>query len=139
MEYKNYGDITVARLDKGDEIVKSIIDIAAKEGIKTGFFSAIGATDNFEVGVFNLETNGYDRKSYTGNHEITELSGNITTLDGKPYVHAHINCAGKDGSLVGGHLFEGKISLTCEIFITKVDGEIARKFDSEIGINKFTF
>ncbi|MBO4338902.1 MAG: DNA-binding protein [Clostridia bacterium] len=139
MEYKRYNDTLVLRLDKGDEIISSLAHVAEKERIKTASFSGIGATDNFTVGIFSLEKQTYDGFSFTGNHEITCLSGNITSVDGKPYIHAHITCAGENANVVGGHLLEAKISLTCEIFIDAVDGEVTRKRDEKLNINRFDF
>ena len=136
MDYKNYGSTIVVRLDKGDEIARSLLEVAKKE--KCGFASltGIGAVDDFEVGIFDLEKGSYNRIRYTGDYEINALVGNLTTKDGKPYLHVHITCTGNDGNVVGGHLFEGKISLTGEIFIQVVAGVADRKFDETVGINK---
>ena len=139
MEYKRFGDRIALRLDKGDEILSSFLKIAEKENIKAACFTGIGATDNFTVGIFSLEKQTYEAYTFTGNHEITSLTGNITFVDNKPYVHAHITCAGEDAKVIGGHLLEGIISLTCEIFIIIYNGEIGRKHDDELNINRFDF
>ena len=139
MDYKNYGSTIVVRLDKGDEIAKRLLEVAEKEKCRFAYLTGIGAVDDFEVGVFDLEKADYNRARYTGNHEINALVGNLTTKDGKPYLHAHITCTGKDGAVVGGHLFYGKISLTAEIFLQVIGGEVDRKYDASVGINKITF
>jgi predicted DNA-binding protein with PD1-like motif len=139
MEYKRFGDTIIMRLDKSDEITESLVAVAAAENIKAASFHGIGATDSFEVGVFDLDKQDYNRFSFTGNHEITSLEGNISFFENKPYIHAHITCGNKDGNIVGGHLFRGVISLTGEIFINIVDGEVGRKFNPEIGINRLDF
>ncbi len=139
MEYKRFENTVVMRLDKGDEILACLTETAEKEKIKAASFSGIGATDNFTVGIFNIENQTYDGFTFTGNHEITDLTGNITYVDEKPYIHAHITCAGENAKTVGGHLLEGKISLTCEIFINIVYGKVGRKHDSGLNINRFEF
>ena len=139
MDYKNYGKTIVVRLDKGDEIVKGLLEVAKKEGCALASVTGIGAVDDFEVGIFDLEKGNYNRLRYNGNHEINALMGSLTTKDGEPYLHLHITCTGKDGKVVGGHLFEGKISLTGEIFLQIVDGSVDRKFDGSVGINKIVF
>lgn len=139
MFFRQYGDKTVVRLDKGDEIIESIKKVSDELKIKTAVFSAIGATDDFTVGVFSLENSDYERFTYTGNHEITELSGNITTVDSKPYIHAHITCAGENAGIVGGHLLRAVVSLTLELFIIEINTEVSRAFDPEAGINKLVF
>ena len=139
MEYRKYKNKVVLRLDRDDEILACLTQLAEKENIKTASFSGIGATDNFTVGIFDTERKAYDGFTFTGNHEITCLAGNITTVDKKPYIHAHISCADENAKTVGGHLLEGKISLTCEIFIDIVDGAVTRKHDKELNINRFEF
>ena len=139
MEFREYGNITVVRLDKGEEIIGCIKSVAESLSIKTAVFTAIGATDCFTVGVFDIRKQDYERFSFSGNHEITNLSGNITSVDSKPYVHAHITCAGKNAQTVGGHLLEGRVSLTLELEIIRIDAELTRKYDKELSINRFCF
>ena len=139
MEYRVFEDVILVRLDKGDEIVKSLLDVAEKENVRLASISGIGATDDFEVGVFDLDRSDYDHFIFTGNHEIVALVGNLTTKDGAPYIHLHITCAGAEGKIVGGHLFEAKISLTAEIFLQKAPGGAERLRDETLGINKIRF
>ena len=139
MEYSVFDDIIVVRLDKDEKITESLLRVAKEEGISLASVSGIGATDDFEVGVFDLEKKEYDRIHYTGNHEITSLTGNVTTKDGAPYLHLHITCAGAGGKMVGGHLFDAKISLTAEIFLQKANGKTERLRDDALGINKMLF
>ena len=139
MEYKVFEDTVLVRLDKGDEIVKSLLEVARRESLTLASVSGIGATDDFEVGVFDLDRSDYDHYRFHGNHEIVALVGNITTKNGAPYLHLHITCAGKEGKIVGGHLFKAKVSLTAEIFLHKGAGRAERRRDESIGINKIHF
>jgi len=139
MEYRVFEDTVLVRLDKGDEIVKSLIEVATKEKLTLASVSGIGATDDFEVGVFDTERSDYEHFRFGGNHEIVALVGNLTVKDGAPYIHLHITCAGDGGKIVGGHLFEAKISLTAEIFLCKAAGTAGRLRDETLGINKISF
>ena len=139
MEYRVYEDTILVRLDKGDEVVKSLLAVAERESLTLASVSGIGATDDFEVGVFDLARADYEHFRFSGNHEIVSLVGNITTKEGAPYLHLHITCAGEGGRIVGGHLFEGKISLTAEIFLHTAAGSADRLRDETLGINKIRF
>lgn len=139
MEYRRFGSRIVMRLDKGDEITQCLLAAAAKERISMASVTGIGATDDFTVGIFDIDAKAYNRFTYTGNHEITALAGNINTMNGEPYTHVHITCAGPDGTVRGGHLLNAVISLTCEIVIGIVDGSVDRKRDETLGINKLSF
>ena len=139
MEYRVFEEGILVRLDKGDEIAKSLSEVAKKEGVTLASISGIGATDDFEVGVFDLDRADYEHFRFGGNHEIVSLVGSVTTKEGEPYLHLHITCAGEGGKIVGGHLFEGRISLTAEIFLQKVTGAAGRLRDDTLGINKIRF
>jgi predicted DNA-binding protein with PD1-like motif len=67
------------------------------------------------------------------------LTGNITRKDGDVYLHIHIAASGEDGSVIGGHLNEARISATAEIFISKFNGNVERKNDHVIGLNVLDF
>ena len=139
MEYKRSGNTLIMRLDRGDEITESLIEIAKREKIKAGHFSAIGASDSLEIGVFDPKTKEYSVKKIEKDCKIASLVGNFSTMQDKEYVHAHIVVASKDLKTVGGHLIKGIISLTCEIFITVLDCELNRKRNEDVGINTFCF
>ena len=139
MEYNVFQDMIVVRLDKGDELTASLLAVAKKENLTLASVSGIGATDDFEVGVFDLARSDYEHVRFVGNHEISALAGNLTTKDGAPYLHLHITCAGDGGKIVGGHLFKANISLTAEIFLQKTNGNAERRRDDNLGINKIRF
>ena len=43
MEYKRFGNTIVARIDKGEEILDKVKEIALKENIKLATINALGA------------------------------------------------------------------------------------------------
>ena len=148
MVYKRFGDKLVIRLKKGDKLVESVREILEKENVKAGFLTGIGATDNLEVGLFDTKTKDYNIKKYEEDLEIANLCGNISNKDGKLYTHFHITCGRVEdnaqkgqipGSAIGGHLNEAIISLTAEIFVTIIDGDINRVYDEDLGLNLIEF
>ena len=139
MEYRNYGNGVVVRLDPGDRILESLRKTVKAERLTAASITGIGAVDDFEVGVFDLEKSDYNRMRYTGNHEINALIGNLTAKDGEPYLHLHITCTDRDGRVVGGHLLEGRISLTAEIFIQPFEASIKRRHSETLNINQICF
>lgn len=138
MEYKRYNDKIILRLDVNDEITECVKEVALKERITAANVNGIGATADFTIGIFNLKSGEYDKYSYSGNHEITSLTGNISEVDGNPYVHLHITAAG-DGDFVGGHLLIAKISLTAEIIIDVISADITRIHNEKLKINTLVF
>ena len=67
MEYKRFDNTIVARIDKGEEILDKIKEIALKENIKLANINALGATNEFVVGVFNIDEKKYYSNEFKGN------------------------------------------------------------------------
>lgn len=126
-------------MDKGEEILNQLNAICAKENIKLASVSAIGASDNFTVGVFKTATKQYIPCHFKGDFEIVSLMGTVTTKDGKPYSHIHMSAAGEGGVMVGGHLTCATVSVTCEMVIDIIEGVVERQLNEDIGINFLKF
>lgn len=71
MDYRKFGNVIVARMDRGEEILEQIKIIALKENIKLASISALGATDDFTVGVYNVDEKKYYSNEFKGNFEIS--------------------------------------------------------------------
>lgn len=125
----------IIRLEKGEEIVSSIIKACEENNIKLGILTGIGAMSYVEVGYFDTDKKEYFSNEYKGNLEILSLMGNITRKDEKVYLHPHITFANEENSAKGGHLNKGIISATGEIIIQVIDGRVNRYFNEEIGLN----
>ena len=139
MEYKRFGKNIIARIDIGEEILESIRELALKENIKLAMVNALGATNDFEIGVYDIAEKKYYKNEYKGAYEITSLHGSINTMNGEFYTHIHLNAGGRDGKVVGGHLYRAVVGATCEMFIDIIDGEVDRIKDEKIGINILKF
>lgn len=139
MQYKRFKNTIVARIDKNEEILDKIKEIALKEDIKLASVTALGATNDFTVGVYNIDEKKYYANSFTGNFEIVSLTGTINTMNKEFYTHIHMSAGDSEGKVFGGHLNKAIVSATCEMVINIIDGEVDRYKDEEIGLNLFKF
>lgn len=139
MEYRKFKNVIVARIDKGEEILTEIKNIALKENIKLANINALGAVGDVVVGVFKAVEKKYYSNSFKGDFEIVSLTGSINTMNNEFYSHLHMSIGNEDGQVFGGHLNKAIVSATCEMFIYVIDGEVDRYFDEEIGLNLFKF
>lgn len=135
MVYKNCGGTIAVRMDRGEDILEKLEEIALSENIMFASITAIGAVDEFEAGTYDLRKKEYRKKLYRGSYEIVSLCGNITSKDGKPYLHLHIACSDETGKTIGGHLTKARVSVTCEMFILSVPNNTGRIADEQTGIN----
>lgn len=138
MEYRRFKDTIIARIDKGEEILEQVKAIALKEQIRLAHVQALGAVNQFTVGVFKTQEKEYLANDFEGSYEIVSLTGTINTMDGAFYCHLHMSAGNDKGEVFGGHLNRAVVSATCEMVITLVDGTV-RAFDEEIGLNLFKF
>lgn len=139
MEYRRFGNKIIARIDKGEEILTTIKEISLKENIKLASVQALGATDEFTVGVYKVDEKKYYANEFKGYFEIVSLTGNINTMDGEFYTHIHMSAGNDKGEVFGGHLNKAIVSATCEMVIDIIDGNVDRKYDEETGLNVFRF
>ena len=140
MEYRRYGDDVVLRIQKGEEILESIRVVCEREHILTGSISGLGAVGQLTLGVFNSKKFVYETTDYTGDMEIASCVGNITTMDGKCYLHVHLAAANPTkGLVVGGHLSRGVVSLTGEFILHAIPAAVDREYSPEVGLNLFKF
>ena len=52
MEYRRFGDTYYVRLDRGDEIISSIMGICEKEHVESAIYSGIGGRFSVRRGRF---------------------------------------------------------------------------------------
>ena len=135
MIYKQFNNKVVVRIDKGEELVDCIKMICKKLDIKLGSIVGIGSTDKVTIDLLNTKTKKYQSKEFTGDHEITSLVGNITTMNGEVYLHLHITLCNIEHKAIGGHLSSAIISATFEGIINVIEGQVTREYNDDVGLN----
>ena len=139
MDYRRFGSHIIARFDRGEEILACLKQVALEENIRLASVSALGAVDDFTVGVYKVDEQKYYANHFEGAFEIVSLTGTISTMDGEYYAHLHMSAGDDKGAVFGGHLNSARISATCEMVIDVIDGVVERKKDPAVGLNLFEF
>lgn len=139
MDYKRFRDTIIVRMDPGEEILEMMQAVAEKEKILLAGVSALGAVDDFTVGVFKTDEKKYYSNRFQGYFEIVSLTGTITTMKGAYYAHLHMSAGNEAGEVFGGHLNRAIVSATCEMVIRVIEGQADRRFDEGTGLNIICF
>lgn len=144
MEYRKYGETYYARMDKGDEIIGSLLDLCKKEGIDSAVFCGIGGCSEAEIQTFIPEKGSFETRRIEGMLELVSLIGNvICDDDNNYYYHTHASFAYKENGehrMAGGHLKSVTVLYTAEIEIRPVKGgSIKRKYNEETGTGFWDF
>ena len=108
--------------------------IATAENVKLASINGIGACSKIEMGYIDLSIKEYVFKTFEGNLEILQATGNITLKDGEPFPHIHISVANNECKAFGGHLNEATISATFEGVMQIIDHKIHREFNDDLGL-----
>lgn len=100
---------------------------------------ALGATNSFTVGVYDVAEKQYHANTFSGSFEIVSLTGTINTMNGEFYTHLHMSAGNDKGEVFGGHLNRAVVSATCEMVVDVLDGTVDRQYDPVTGLNLFKF
>lgn len=135
MQYRRFNNKVIVRINNNEEVVSTLKQLCRDLHITLGSFTGIGATNDVTIGLLNTKTKKYQSTRFTGDHEISSLLGNITTIDGDVYLHLHITVCNAELKTFGGHLTSVVVSATFEGVIDIIDGEVDRTFDQAMGLN----
>ena len=139
MDYRETPRGYFVRIDRGEEIVATLTRFLAERGVRCGAITGIGAVDSPELGLFTMTTKEYRRRRFAGEYEIVALTGNVSSLEGKPFAHLHGLFSDADCRVVGGHVFEAVVGVTCEIDLAVYPGEMKRLPDPATSLNLLDF
>lgn len=147
MEYSKIGDNFYVRMDRGDEIISTLLEICEKESIPSAVFSGIGGCRSAELQVFIPEKGCFETERLEGMLELVSLNGNVVRDDkGQLFHHTHALFSFKNANqnsqqgVAGGHLKSTTVLYTAEIELRPtVGGAIGRKFDPETGTGFWDF
>lgn len=124
-EHKTYltGRTYIFKINKGKDLLEQLSDFCHDNQIKCGIVSGIGSLENATLAYFDQAKKKYEKIVVSKETEILSLTGNISIMDNRSNVHAHVVLAQKDGTIVGGHLAVGSKVYLAEIYIQELVGE----------------
>ena len=168
MEYRKMGASYYLRMDKGDEVIGSILDVCAREGVRSATFSGIGGCESAEIQVFEPERGTFKTERAQGVLELVSLMGNVIWAGGEALegeapesgvpeggasegeapegalsYHAHALFAYRDGDaplIAAGHLKSAVVLYTAEVELRPVEGGVIEAaLNEETGTNFWHF
>ncbi len=132
----NAARICVARLDKGEHLLDSVIALVKEYQIKTGLVGVIGALQPAEIMYYQLEKKEYKSILIKESVELLSATGTVTLFDDNPFVHLHIVVGRQDGTTMGGHCGPAStINITGEVTIIETTDPIYRAKNAEFRAN----
>jgi len=136
---KEKKNIIFLRLFPDEDINKQIKKACKTHNVKTAIIiSGIGQLKNVQLGYFK-EKGNYTKEIFNRPLEILSLNGNICNEDGDYSIHMHAVLGDEEKNVLGGHFFEGIVSVTIEIVLLKIDIIAKRKIDEKTGLKILYF
>ena len=128
-------DVLIARINKGEKVMKSILNFCKNSNIDGAWISGLGAFSEARLALYDLENKKYIKKNIKGPLEICSLVGNIGIKDKEHVAHIHVVLSDNKMAAFGGHLEEATVAATCELKVEIFDHPIIRKYNKDIGLN----
>jgi predicted DNA-binding protein with PD1-like motif len=134
MKYHHFGSGRyVLRLDPGEDVVASLATFADERNVHAAWVSGIGSLDSVVLGFLDPKEKVYIKRTFDERMEIGSLTANVGVADGKPFVHAHAVVSPRELLAYAGHLHEGRVGVVVELFVTSMQGALARAVDPATG------
>ena len=134
-----FKSVNLLRLNKGQEILSELHKYCEKKGITSGIIlGIIGSLENVKFGTAPKDgTWGWDFDEYEGHLSILSAQGSLSVHEGEKIFHIHMCLIDplKPGQLIGGHIEEGIVWATVEIYIGELDYQLERIIDPDTGLS----
>ncbi|HKZ94364.1 MAG TPA: DUF296 domain-containing protein [Candidatus Bathyarchaeia archaeon] len=141
MEYveSKVGKMVFARLSENEDLLGTIIQVAVKAGVTSGFFMLIGTLKTARLGFFRKGK--YETVEFRQPLEIVSCLGNVSAKEGKVFAHGHATVSDEKSRVFGGHVMPGcHIGVTGELVLVAASGiELFRKLDERTKLSFLSF
>lgn len=121
-------------LNIGENLFESLVKCASLMKLKSAAISGLGTLTQVTVAYYHLHKKEYQTKLFSEAYEVVSLQGNISSLEGKPFVHIHAALGQEDYSIIGGHIMDAVVDACMEMTVIPLAAPINRAYDDETGL-----
>lgn len=110
----NYREVDVAgeylaRLETGADWRAEIEELADREDVDAGWFTAMGSVRDAEVWYYDQDEGEYRSVEFDEPLEVASCVGNVALLDGERFARTHAVLSRRSGQALAGHLNAGTV------------------------------
>ncbi|UKB86197.1 DNA-binding protein [Chryseobacterium sp. MEBOG06] len=131
--------IYIVSITNHSHIVETLTDFVQNQKIEAGEVTGIGAVSEATLRFFNPSTKNYVDKTFKEQMEVTNISGNVSEIEGKIMLHLHITLGREDYTALAGHLLEARIQGAAEFIFYPLNTRMVKAKNEETGINLYDF
>jgi uncharacterized protein len=129
------GAVHLVRLERGDDVYDTLSAFVVDRGIRAASVSALGAVTRASLRYYDQAARRYEDFLIDEPLEVVSAVGNVSLLDGSPFLHLHAALSAADGRAFGGHVRTGTVAFALEATIAVLEGEPpVRRPDAATGL-----
>ncbi len=131
--------VHLLRPETGDDLLGAIESFAESRNIGTAWLSYLGAVKRASLRYYDQTRREYVDYVIDQPLEVLTGTGNVSKLEGRPFVHTHAVFSDEDGKAFGGHVNHGCEVWALEVKIEEYEGAPpVRLPHDETGLNLWT-
>lgn len=139
-QYRQTGSKYVISVENGNELSASITDFVKEQGIRAGSVTGLGSASEATLRFYHPATKEYTDKTFNEQMQIANLTGNISTMDGNPYLNLSITLGREDFTSIAGNLLAATVSGFTELVIEDFGKTtVERSLDPLTGLTLYDF
>ena len=119
--------------DPGDSFLQPMIEFVRNNEIGGASFTGLGALSEATLAWFDPSDGQYKPFHIVEQLECSSMVGNISWMNGKPFIHAHCVLGKRDGTSLSGHVKDLKALPTLEITLEEHGTRLERRRRPDTG------
>jgi len=128
--------VHLLRIPTGEDLLGYLEEYVAAAGIEAAWLSYLGAVQSAALRYYDQDERQYCDFHIHQHLEVLSAMGNVSLLDGKPFIHTHASFADAAGRAFGGHVNYGCEVWAIEVKIEPFEGPApVREFDEKTGLS----
>lgn len=130
------GPVYLVRVPTGEDLLGYLDGFVSDNGIQSAWLSYLGAVSRASLRYYDQDQREYCDFHLHEHLEVLAGMGNVSLLDGAPFIHTHAVLADSRGRAYGGHVNYGCEVWALEVKIEQYEGEApVRLFDERTGLS----
>jgi predicted DNA-binding protein with PD1-like motif len=137
-----FKSVNLLRLDHGQEVLSELTSYCKRKGISSAIIlGIIGSLEKARLGTPATDGKWHAQQNdYSGHMSILSGQGSLSTYKGEKIFHVHMALIdpARPEMMIGGHLEEGIVWATTEIYIGELTYQLQRTFDEKLNAPMLT-
>ena len=130
------GPVHLVRIPTGEDLLGYLEAFVTDNRIETAWLSYLGALQTAALRYYDQDEREYCDFHIHQHLEVVSGMGNVSLLDGQPFIHTHAVLADARGRAFGGHVNHGCEVWALEVKIEELEGQPpVRIFDEKTGLS----